>query len=146
MSLAMVDPLSREERSRLMARIRAKHTKPEIALRKLVSSNFYPLGLRYRLHSRKIVGTPDIVFVSRRVAIFVDGGFWHGYRFKRWAHKIDRKYWLPKIQENIRRDRRVNQRLRRLGWTVIRIWDHEVKKNPERVLSRIRAALGVPDR
>jgi DNA mismatch endonuclease, patch repair protein len=137
----MTDVFSKDKRSELMGRVRSKNTKPEIALRKLVSSHFYPLGLRYRLHGKSLLGSPDIVFVSRRVAIFVDGGFWHGYRFKNWAHKIDRKYWLPKIKENMQRDRRVNRRLRMQGWTVIRIWDHEIKRNPENVLSRIRIAL-----
>lgn len=139
----MVDFLTKKKRSELMARVRRKNTAPEVSLRKLVSAHFYPLGLRYRVHTRNLPGTPDVVFVSRKVAIFVDGAFWHGYRFDRWRHKLDGRYWLPKIKDNMKRDRRVTRRLKAQGWTVLRIWDHEVKKHPEKVLCKIRAAVGI---
>lgn len=137
----MADPLSKAERSKLMARVRSKNTKPEVLLRKLVSGYCYPLGLRYRLHYKQLTGTPDIVFPTKRIAIFVDGGFWHGYQFQKWCHKLDKAYWLPKIKENMRRDARINRRLRADGWTVIRIWDWELKNYPEKALLKIKLAL-----
>ncbi|HEY0908180.1 MAG TPA: very short patch repair endonuclease [Candidatus Paceibacterota bacterium] len=137
----MVDIFTKEKRSLVMAAIRSKNTKPEIALRKLVSAALYPLGYRYRLHYRKIPGSPDIVFVQRRLAVFVDGDFWHGYKLRKGQSKLSKKYWLPKIQANMRRDIRNNRALRRMGWKVVRIWEHDLKKRPERVLGRILRCL-----
>ncbi len=124
-----------------MSKIRGKNTKPEVALCKLVSSRFYPLGFRYRKNARNLPGKPDIAFQTGKVAVFVDGGFWHGYKFKRWENKLDVDYWLPKIRENMKRDRSVNRKLKDMGWKVIRVWAHEVQKNPAGVLERIHAAL-----
>lgn len=124
-----------------MARIKSKNTKPEIALRRLLSAEFYPLGCRYRIHYKGAPGSPDVAFVSRKIAVFVDGAFWHGYKFSSRKSKLPKDYWLPKIEANIRRDKRVNRQLRSLGWTVIRFWEHDVLKKPEKVLMRMRAEL-----
>ncbi len=124
-----------------MSLIRSKNTKPEIALRKLVSAALYKKGYRYRIHYRKIPGSPDIAFVSKKVAIFMDGAFWHGYKFKKQEKRLPKKYWIPKIKENMRRDRSINAKLEKLGWKVIRVWEHDVKKEPIRVVERIVAAL-----
>ena len=137
----MADIFSKERRSEIMSLIRSKNTKPEIALRKLVSAALYPSGYRYRIHYRKLPGRPDIVFVSKKVAVFMDGAFWHGYQFKKRRKKLPKKYWVPKIEENMRRDRRNNAKLKKLGWKVVRIWEHDVKKKPIKVVERIIAAL-----
>jgi DNA mismatch endonuclease (patch repair protein) len=137
----MADVFSKQKRSEIMSLIRSKNTKPEIALRKLVSAAFYPKGYRYRIHYKKLKGRPDIAFVSLKVAVFMDGAFWHGYQFEKRKKKLPKKYWVPKIEENMRRDRRTNARLKKLGWKVVRVWGHDVKKKPDRVIERIAAAL-----
>ena len=118
-----------KKRSEIMSAIRAKHTGCELQLRKCLSA----LGLRYRLHKAGLPGRPDIVFVCAKVAVFCDGDFWHGRKWKaRQANgqfKVRRRYWTQKIEENIRRDRRVNRKLRKLGWLVLRYWESEIRKS-----------------
>lgn len=139
--VVMADIFTKEKRNEIMSLIRSKNTKPELALRKLISSSLYPLGYRYRIHYKKVPGSPDVVFVSKKVAVFVDGSFWHGYKLKKSGKSVPKKYWLPKIERNIQRDREVNRKLKKLGWTVIRVWEHDLKKNPSKVLEAIRTAL-----
>lgn len=124
-----------------MSLIRSKNTKPEKALRKLLSSALYPLGYRYRLHYKRLSGKPDIVFVRHKIAVFVDGAFWHGYDFENLSERLETKYWLPKITQNIERDKKVNQAIRREGWHVLRVWDHEIYKNPDKVIQRVHKML-----
>jgi DNA mismatch endonuclease (patch repair protein) len=137
----MADIFSKERRSQVMSLIKSKNTKPELALRKLVSSNLYPLGYRYRIHYKKLRGKPDITFVAQKIAIFVDGTFWHGYDFKNRKKKLPNEYWLSKIAANIGRDKKTNRELKKSGWRVIRIWEHDLRKNPQKVLALIRQAL-----
>ena len=115
------------DRSRIMSRIRATNTKPEIIFKKTI----WHSGLRYRRCSRKFLGKPDIVFIKYKLVVFIDGAFWHGYNWKEKQHSIktNRDFWLPKIQRNIQRDKEVNRFYRERGWTVLRFWDHEIKKN-----------------
>ncbi len=136
----MADVFSKKKRSEVMSLIRSKNTKPEIALRKLVSAAAYPLGYRYRLHYKKLPGRPDIAFVSKKIALFVDGSFWHGYRLKN-GQALPRKYWLPKIKRNMERDKEINRALRKMGWKVVRIWEHDLKKNPDKALKLVMRAL-----
>ena len=119
-----------------MRRIHRRDTKPELALRKELSRR----GLRYRLDYRRLPGTPDIVMVGRRLAIFVDGEFWHGKKHtpERYAQISD--YWRDKIERNMQRDRRVNAELTGLGWTVIRITDRAVQRDLHRVGDYIERA------
>jgi len=88
-----------------------------------------------------VPGKPDVAFVSKKVAIFVDGHFWHGYKFNSVGKKLPRKYWLPKIRQNMLRDRKINRILKQKGWKVLRFWEHEVTKKPERVLMQIITIL-----
>lgn len=142
----MPDIFTKEKRSEVMSLIKSKNTKPELALRKLVSSRLYPLGFRYRIHYKSIMGKPDIVFVSLKLAIFIDGSFWHGFDFENRKHKLPKVYWLEKIQKNIERDKKVNKNLKKAGWKVIRIWEHELKKRPDKVIGMIeRAVLRLSD-
>lgn len=114
-------------RSRTMAAVRSTDTKPERALR----SALHALGFRYRLgqsihpDSGRVV-KPDLVFVGRRVAVFVDGCFWHRCPEHFRAPGSSEDYWVPKIERNVERDRATNERLAAAGWTVIRVWEHEV--------------------
>ena len=125
---------SKELTSRIMSSIKSKDTKPE----KILGSSIWKTGLRYRKHY-KIKGKPDFVFVSKRVAIFCDGDFWHGNNWKirglnSFAEELDSysEFWKNKIKRNVERDKEVEKELRKQGWTVIRFWESDILKNPER--------------
>ncbi len=111
-------------RSKLMARIKNKNTKPEVLLRKELWSR----GYRYRTNVKKLPGKPDVVITKYKLAIFVDGEFWHGHHWNEKKEKIksNRGFWIPKIERNIQRDDEVNEQLDDLGWTVIRFWQHKI--------------------
>jgi len=132
----MPDRVSPEARSRIMASIRSKETLPERVLR----AHLHRSGYRFRKNLASLPGCPDIVFTRLRVAVFVDGDFWHGYRYPQWQHKLS-DYWRAKIERNIRRDRRNAARLRRAGWRVLRVWEHDVMKDVEATGKRVVAAL-----
>ena len=132
----MVDNLTPEQRSFTMSRIRSKDTTPELTIRRLSHAR----GLRFRKHKDGLSGRPDLAFPSAKVVVFVDGDFWHGWRFPRWKDKLGR-YWRQKIEGNRRRDQRNFKRLRREGWLVIRIWEHEVKRDAESCVDRIEQAV-----
>ena len=132
----MADNLTPEQRSYMMSRVRSTDTTPELAVRKLVHAR----GLRFRKHCTWLAGRPDLVFVRSRIVVFVDGDYWHGWRFPAWKHKMT-PYWKQKIENNRRRDQRNFQRLRKDGWLVIRIWEHEVERDAARCIGRIEAAV-----
>lgn len=114
------------ERSDLMRKIKSKDTKPEKKLRELL----WGLGIRYRKNVKKLPGTPDIVLRKYNLVIFVDGEFWHGYNWEEKKDKIksNRGFWIPKIERNMQKDKSVDQYFSEKGWTVMRFWEHEIKK------------------
>jgi len=126
------DRFSRAVRSRIMSSIRGKNTRPE----KLVCSILRSNKIRFKKHVRSLPGVPDIVILDAKIAIFVDGDFWHGWRFPTWSHKFT-PYWREKIVGNRRRDSRNFALLRRRGWKVIRIWEHQLKRSPLTCLSKL---------
>lgn len=127
-----------------MSKIRGKNTKAELSFRKALSAEVYPRGLRYRIHYRKIAGSPDIVFVKQKIAIFIDGDFWHGRNHgKKRKKRLRKKFWRDKIETNIRRDLRVNRRLRKEGWRVIRIFESDLKKDLKGCLTGTLKLLGL---
>ena len=116
-----------EQRSKNMQAVKNKDSKIEVILRKELWSR----GLRYRKNSSKVFGKPDIVFIGKKVAVFCDSEFWHGYD---WEHKKEeiksrRDFWIPKIERNMQRDIEVTEKLTADGWTVLRFWGKEIKKN-----------------
>lgn len=119
-----------------MSRIRSKDTKQEIKLRKALWNK----GFRYRLKS-SLPGKPDIVFPSRKAVIFIDGCFWHMCPKCYVAPKSNKKYWLPKLKKNVERDKKNKKLLRKMGWKVMRVWEHEVKKDMEKTLRKLTAFL-----
>lgn len=129
----MADRVSKETRSAIMASVKSKNTKPELALR----SALHKLGYRFRLHRRDLPGSPDIVFPSQKKAIFVHGCFWHGHGC-RWGKlpKTRLDYWGPKILANRNRDKTKNKLLRKQEWTVLTVWACQLR-NPERTLNKI---------
>jgi DNA mismatch endonuclease, patch repair protein len=122
-----------------MARIRAKHTKPELAVR----SALHRLGYRFRLHGRKLPGHPDIVLPKYRTIIEVKGCFWHGHRcLKGRVPEGNRAYWSKKIEGNQLRERRNARRLRSMGWKVKTIWECTVRRdNREQLAARVDRML-----
>lgn len=133
----MADKLSPQQRSRLMSRIRQKDTDLETAVR----SRLHRVGYRFRKHVVGLPGRPDIVFPRERLAVFIDGDFWHGWRFPQWKGTIT-PFWQEKIEGNRRRDRRNFAALRRSGWYVLRIWGHEISHDPDGATARVIAAIG----
>ncbi len=119
-----------------MSRVRSTDTTPELAIRKLAHAR----GLRFRKHCGWLPGRPDLVFVRSKVVVFVDGDYWHGWRFPAWSDKLA-AYWKQKIRSNRRRDLRNFRHLRREGWLVIRLWEHDVERDAERCVDRIEAAV-----
>lgn len=132
----MADNLTPEQRSRAMSRMRSKDTEPELIIRRLVHAR----GMRYRKHVSALPGTPDLVFSRSRVAVFIDGDFFHGWRFPVWRDNLS-AYWQQKIEGNRRRDARNFRKLRNADWLVIRIWQHQVKADPEACVDRIEEAV-----
>lgn len=130
------DIMSADKRSALMARIRARDTGPERA----VAAALLGRGLVFEQHARDLPGRPDIVFRKQHIAVFIDGNFWHGWRFPLWKHKLS-PAWQKKIARNRERDQANFRQLRRMGWTVIRIWEHQVEQNAPSCVRRILRML-----
>lgn len=129
----MADVLSQKQRSFNMSRIKSSSTGPELTLRKLL----FQAGLRgYRLNY-KLAGKPDIVFTRRKIAIFVDGCFWHKCPRDYKEPATNKVFWEHKIESNLIRDKEVNKILKRREWTVLRIWEHDLKKDPTACLGKI---------
>jgi DNA mismatch endonuclease (patch repair protein) len=120
-----------------MSRIRARHTEPERVLRSLL----WRAGHRYRLHHATPAGRPDLAFPRAKVAVFIDGCFWHGCPQHYVRPRSSGEFWAAKLEANVRRDCAQTRRLEELGWSVCRIWEHEVFENPKRVGNRVLGAL-----
>lgn len=140
---ARTDVFTAEKRSAVMARVRSRDTSPERAVRRILTA----LGLRYRLQRRDLPGSPDIVMAGRRVAIFVHGCFWHGHDCKRGARapKANAQYWSAKIVRNTARDTAAQAALEAAGWTVVIVWECELKDAPA-LSARLASVIGVPPR
>lgn len=132
----MPDHMTPEQRSRAMSRVKLKDGPLETVIR----SELHKRGYRFNKHVKELPGSPDIVFTKARVAVFIDGDFWHGYRLSKWEHKLS-EFWRDKIVTNRKRDQRNFRKLRRMGWKVIRIWQHEIKLDTESCIDRIVAML-----
>lgn len=116
-----------EQRRKNMQAIKNKDSKIELLLRK----ELWNRGLRYRKNVNKIFGKPDIVFTGKKIAVFCDSEFWHGYNWEERKNdfKSHQEFWISKIERNMERDREVTQRLEAEGWTVLRFWGKDIKKN-----------------
>ena len=127
-----MDILSKERRSRLMARVRTRDTAPELALRKAL----WTAGLRYRLR-RTLPGSPDIVLVSAKIAVFVDGCFWHGCPDHWTKPGTNQQFWVKKIKTNQERDARNVRDLGEMGWHALRVWEHQIEEDLPAVVREI---------
>jgi DNA mismatch endonuclease (patch repair protein) len=135
----MVDTITSERRSWNMSRIRARDTGPELRLRSLL----HRAGFRFRLHAKKLPGRPDIVLPKYRTAIFVHGCFWHRHSGCRNATTPSTRaeFWQDKFDSNVRRDARNRADLEAVGWTVMTVWECELKADAEEVVRRVASEL-----
>jgi DNA mismatch endonuclease Vsr len=122
-----MDNHTKEQRRKNMKAVKNKDSEIELLLRKELWSR----GLRYQKNSKKVFGKPDIVFIGKKVAVFCDSEFWHGYDWdnKKREFKSHQDFWIPKIERNIARDKEVTKTLEDSGWTVLRFWGKEIQQN-----------------
>ena len=132
----MADIFDKKTRSKVMSRIMSKNTKPELKLRNILRKD----GLSFSTYS-KFLGTPDMVFKKKKLAVFVDGEFWHGHNWLKKGKKPKSAFWKRKLLRNIVRDKKVNAELHKIGWNYVRVLDSQIVKKPGYVLGRIRRSL-----
>ena len=130
----MTDVFSKAKRSEIMSLIRAKNTQAE----RLVFSHLRSKGIYFQKHYKGVVGCPDIALPKKKKAVFIDGDFWHGRDFDRVRKgRKNNDYWVEKIRSNMDRDKKQRSSLRRSGWSIVRIWESELKRlktRPSRLL------------
>ncbi len=133
-----MDILSKEKRSQNMAKIKSKNTLPELLTRKALTS----LNQKYRLHSAKLPGKPDIVIAKRKIAIFINGCFWHQHKdCKRQSMpKSNEEYWNKKLEGNVKKQKYDVKSLKRMGWKSIIIWECQTK-NKDKLIKQLKRAL-----
>lgn len=132
----MPDIMTREKRSALMSRIRGRDT----GIEKLILSELKRRNIDTFKYQLKMVGNPDFVFTSQRIVVFCDGDFWHGYKFQEWEDNL-KDFWKKKIKGNMERDKKIRMELKKDGWKVVRLWGHEINKNPARCVDRIEKMI-----
>ena len=130
---------TKEQISYNMQQVKNKDSKIEVLLRKELWSR----GIRYRKNVNRIYGKPDIVFIGKKIAVFCDSEFWHGYNWeeRKKDFKSHQEFWIPKIERNMERDAEVTAKLKSEGWTVIRFWGNEIKKNTAQCADIIEKAV-----
>lgn len=130
-----------KKRSKMMSKIRGKNTKPELIFRKAL----WHKNVRYRVGNKKLIGRPDVSIQKHKLAIFIDGEFWHGYDWDERKNKIksNSEFWIPKIERNMQRDRQVNRQLHELGYTVFRFWAHEIKNDLDTCINDVLVYIDV---
>ncbi len=133
----MTDCFTKRKRSEIMSKIRSKNTKAEV----LVFRELRRRGIYFQKHYKQVAGNPDIALPRKKKAVFIDGDFWHGYRFNEQKKRLPKKYWIGKIEGNIVRDRKNRAKLKRKGWQVLRVWEHDLLKNYYRTYKTIELFL-----
>lgn len=136
-----MDNLTPEQRRRNMQNIKGRGTGPE----RLVHSWLVEMKVRFVEQDKSLPGTPDFVFKRRKVVLFVDSDFWHGHPERATVPKTNRRFWVKKISGNVARDRRVRRRLRSMGFSVIRLWEWDIRKRPEYCRRRLARVFGLPN-
>ena len=133
-----MDRFTSEQRSKIMSRIRGTNTKDEVRLAKAL----WTLGYRYRKNNRKVFGTPDLTFKQLKIAIFVDGEFFHGKDWEtRKKPQTNPEFWIKKIERNMQRDIEVNAYLESQNWKILRFWSNDIKKNLDSCILEIENAI-----
>ena len=128
-----------DETRKRMSKIKSKDGKVE----RVIAKRLWRDGIHYRKNYRKLPGSPDIAITKYKIAVFIDGEFWHGYGWpasKRYLHR-NREYWIAKIERNIKHDQEVTKKLEEMGWIVLRFWSKKVLDHPEYYCERIKLAI-----
>lgn len=120
-----------------MSKIRSKNTKAELA----VFSELRKRKVYFQKHYKKCIGNPDVAFPRKKIAIFIDGDFWHGRSFLKDWKRLPKKYWRGKIESNMLRDNKNGAKLKKQGWKVLRFWETEVRKNLPKVVNKIQKLI-----
>ena len=133
-----MDSSSSNKRNNTMSFVKSKDTKIELALRK----ELWSLGLRYRKNVKSVFGKPDIAFIGKKIAVFCDSEFWHGYNWEQDKGRIrnNQDYWFPKIKRNMERDKEVTEQLEKDGWIVLRFWGEEIMSDPKKCANTVLEA------
>ena len=133
-----MDNHTKEQRRRNMQAVKNKDSKIELSLRK----ELWQRGFRYRKNCKKVYGHPDVAFLGKKIAVFCDSEFWHGYDWENRKSEIksNKDFWIPKIERNMRRDQEVTSTLEKEGWTVIRFWGKEIQKDVGKCVDIIEEA------
>ncbi len=131
----MTDRFTKAQRSYIMSRIKGKGTRVELAVKGM-------LGGHFTFQPKGILGNPDFAHKKKKIAIFVDGDFWHGKEFGLRRKRLP-KYWIAKITRNIRRDQEVNKKLKDAGWKVVRIWEKRIGREPKLVKRLLRKVINL---
>jgi DNA mismatch endonuclease (patch repair protein) len=127
----MVDFVSKETRSKIMSSIRSKNTSIDVKMAKMLRK----AGIKFRRYP-KMSGNPDFIVRDKRILIFCDGDFWHGYDYKKRKKELP-VFWRKKIENNVKRDKRNGLLLRKMGWKVVRLWEHEINNSPEKCINKV---------
>ena len=124
-----------------MSKIRGKNTKPELLFRKAL----WKQNVRYRVDNKKLPGKPDVSIQKYKLAIFIDGEFWHGYNWDERKDQIksNKGFWVPKIERNMQRDRQVNRQLNDMGYTVFRFWEKEIKNELNKCINDVLVYIAI---
>ena len=136
----MADTFDKQKRSEIMSLVGSKNTRPEIIVRKFLHGN----GIRYRLHDKKLKGSPDLKLTRYNTLVFINGCFWHAHNCEFYSMpKTNKKFWYDKVSKNSIRDKKNRRELKKLGWKVIDVWQCELKPNRrnrtlEKLLKRIK--------
>ncbi len=133
-----MDRITTKQRSFIMSRIKSKNTKPEL----LVFRELRKRKIYFYKHYSKIPGKPDIALPRKKIAVFIDGEFWHGHNFSKLKKRLPNKYWMEKIAKNMDRDRKTRNKLRKNGWRILKIWAGDLKK--PKVMGKIITFLDLP--
>ena len=134
-----MDVLSKEQRRKNMKAVKNKGSKIETMLQK----ELWHRGLRYRKNVKSVYGKPDIAFIGKKIAVFCDSEFFHGYDWENKSKEIksNRDFWIPKIEKNMERDRKVTEKLTSDGWTVLRFWGNDIKKKLSECADKIESVV-----
>jgi len=128
-----MDNVTKATRSRIMASIKSRNTSPE----RKVFIELKKHGVYFQRHYQNAAGSPDIAIPSKRRVVFIDGDFWHGFRYPAWKKRLKNKFWRDKIERNRRRDKFCHRALRNRGWLVMRVWEHQISNNFNETINSI---------